>query len=147
MRKANNTVSCDSTQNSKLLLYTVNVSDPPPPPAFCVFPSFVINMRVSFYPLCLRELCDLVGILFINDNARGFISQTGGVGGRLCRSCAGDPHVATRNNSWKMKSGGISVSVISAAHVAHQSPSPNHSSQSPAANQPSVPHLLCGIHI
>lgn len=31
MRKANNTVSCDSTHNSKLLLYTVNVSDPTPP--------------------------------------------------------------------------------------------------------------------
>lgn len=98
-------------------------------------------MRVSIYPLCLRELCYLLGILFINEKARGFISQNRGEGS--AGDYAGDPPVAAWNNSWKMKSGGISVSVISAAHVVYQSLIS--SSQSPAANQPSLPHLLCRI--
>lgn len=58
-----------------------------------------------------------------------------GAGGR-------DHPVATRNNSWKMKSGGISLSVISAAHVVHQSPS-----RISAAAQASLPRLLCRIQI
>lgn len=64
-------------------------------------------MRVSIYPLCLHELCYLLGILFINEKARGLISQNRGAGS--AGDYAGDPPVAARNNSWKMKSGGISV--------------------------------------
>lgn len=38
--------------------------------------TFVINMRVCFHPLCLLELDDLLGILFMNEDAGGFISRT-----------------------------------------------------------------------
>lgn len=74
VRKANNT---------KLWLYKefkasfihINVSQPPPP-AFYIFHPFVINMCLFFNPFCLRELHDLQGILFINDDVSGIISQT-----------------------------------------------------------------------
>lgn len=94
--------------------YPQQMSMTPPPQAFCIIRSFVVNTCVSFYPLRSRELCDLLGILFISNNARGFLSQT---------SRGGRGHlVATRNNSWKNKSGGISLSMISPAYVVHQSP-------------------------
>lgn len=101
MRKANNTVSCDSTQNSKLLLYTVNVSDPPPP-AFCIFPSFVIKMRVSFYPLvaCIvRLIADFIHqwqctrVRFSNRGRWGWEQALQG--------CATDPPVGTQKRAGK----------------------------------------------
>lgn len=77
VRKANNTVSFDSTHNSKLLLYTVNVSDPPSQPSV----SFVINMSVSSHALRLRDSLNLFGILLANDDTRGFICAAAGAAG------------------------------------------------------------------